>query len=349
MDDIFEREEAAPAPLPINNPYEYAPMRLRRLLGSPAARLELLACAVMFAILFLPHLGKWMNRWRLNEGVQWYAFAIVPLVLAWGWFARWRVLLPELDSLNEQYTEKSVLRWLVEERHEEPKRLRVPLILAILFTLLALWSGEPTLTCMAFVGLLAGVLAYRMGTHFLRVVSFPLLLLTLMIPLPSILLDWLLKRIQPMVFKVTTSLLAAIGLQAEVTPEGNPIQIFRDDTQANTLYEVYAGQLGVGYAEVMIFLVGVIWYLSLIQASFRRKLLAWLTGLMLILIFMAFRLMLLGWLGSVLGSSLDGRDTVNVLAFLSRVLLPFAGWAIMTFVLKGLRCRTYHEWVHGRK
>jgi hypothetical protein len=347
LDDIFEKEGEAPAPLPYANPYEYAPVRLRRLLASPA-RLELLAVVAMLAIMFVPHVPRWMSRWRLNEGVQLYAFLVVPAIVAWAWLARWRILLPELDWLNEQFTEKSVLRWLVEERHEEPKRLRWVLALGVPLTLLALWSGEPTLTCLAFVVLLAGICAYRLGTHFLRVVSFPFLLLSLMIPIPAIALDWILKRIQPMTFKVTTTLLAGLGLQTEVTPEGNPIQIFRDEGQTNVIYEMYAGQLGMGYAEAAIFLIGVMWYLSLVQASFARKLSAWLLGLMLILILLVVRLTLIGWLGSVIGYSMDGRDWVTVFAFVSRLVMPFVGWGIMSFVLKGLRCRTYHEWVHGR-
>ncbi len=350
MDDIFEPEaHAAPvAELPYNTPFEYAPVRLRRLLGTPSVRLELVATILMFAVMFVPHLMRWAHRWTLPDSAQLYGLIVLPLVLVWLWFARWRLMLPELDFLNEQFTEKSVMRWLIEERHEEPKRLRWPLALAVPLTLLALWSGEPTLTAMAFVGLLTAYLGYRFGTHFLRVASFPLSFLCLLIPLPGFLIDFIVKRFQPMTLKITTSLLVASGFQAEVLSEGNPVQIFRDEEQRNLVYEMFAGYLGMGFPELLIFLVGVLWYLSLIEAGFARKLLAWLTGLMIVLILIAIRLWMIGLLGGWIGYSLDGRDWINVFAFLSRVALPFIGWGIMTVVLRGFRCRTYHEWVHGR-
>ncbi len=350
MDDIFESKEdaAPPAPLAYNEPFEYAPVRLRRLLTNPGVRIELIVTIVLFAVMFLPHLWWWALRWTLPDSLQLYGLIVIPLVLAWMWLARWRLVIPELDWLNEQFTEKSVMRWLTEERHEEPKRLRWTLFLAVPFTLLALWSGEPMLTALAFVGFLTAYLGYRFGTQLLRVMAFPLSFLCLMTPLPGFLLDFISKRITPMTFRITTSLLAALGLQTEVLPEGTPIQIFANEEQKQLLYEIYAGRTGMGYPELLVFMVGVLWYLSLIEAGFARKLLTWLIGLAIFLMLIAVRLTIVGFLGAKLGDTLDGREWTNVFALISRIALPFLGWWIMSFVLRGFQCRTYHEWVRGR-
>ena len=83
-------------------------------------------------------------------------------------------------------------------------------------------------------------------TSFACYASFPLSFLCLLIPLPGFLLDFIIKRVQPMTFKVATSLLVASGFQAEVLPEGNPVQIFRDEEQRNIIYEMYSGTAGLG-------------------------------------------------------------------------------------------------------
>jgi hypothetical protein len=267
---------------------------------------------------------------------------VLPLTLAWLYLNRYRVVLPELDSLNERFTETSVIRFLMEEEIEEPKRLRWPLALAVLFTPFALWTGDPTLTCMAFVLLLVGVIGYRFGTLALRTLAFPLAFLATMIPVVGVLADAVMKRVQPALFRLVVNVLSTVGIEAEVTNDGNPIQIPPDKPR---MYELYAGQVGIGFAEAALFLLGAAWYLSLFQGRFGAKLRLWVCGLVWIGVLIIARLVVLGALGGVLFSSLDGRETMMILAWLTRWLLPVVGMAGLLFLMRLLKCRDYQEWI----
>jgi hypothetical protein len=323
-------------------PWQYAQIRLRALLRSPSARLEFLAVTAMFLLMFGPSLLTWWRRWMLPTGLQSYAVLILPLTLVWLYLNRYRVVLPELDSLNERFTETSVIRFLMEEEIEEPKRLRWPLVLSVLFVPFALWTGDPMLTCLAFVLLLVSVIGYRLGTFALRTLAFPLSMLAFMTPVPGVLLDALMKRVQPALFRLVVNVLSTFGVEAEVTTDGNPIQIPPDKPQ---MYELYAGQTGLGFAEAGIFLLLAAWYLSLFQGRFGAKLRLWLCGLVWIGLLLIVRLAALGALGGVLSTSLDGRETMQILATLTRWLLPIVGMAGLLGLMRLLKIRDFQEWV----
>src|SRR5262249_44568397 len=105
----------------------YARQRLRTLARDPAARLDVGIATALLAVLFAPALMSWWRAWTVPGWVQNYAVFIIPLTLLWLWINRLRLVIPELDELNAQYTEASVLRYLQEEEPEPPKRLRWPL------------------------------------------------------------------------------------------------------------------------------------------------------------------------------------------------------------------------------
>jgi hypothetical protein len=231
----------------------------------------------------------------------------------------------------------------MEEEPEEPKRLRWPLLLAALFTPFALYTGEPTFTCLAFVGLLVGYIGYRLGTFALRTLAFPLGLLVTMIPVPGVLMDAVLKRAQPALLRLITNLLAAFGIEAEVTNDGNPIQIPPDPRPL--VYALYAGQTGTGFAEAGLgLLLGACW-LSLMQGTVGNKIRIWLITLVWVGFLIVARLVFLGILGSMIGSSLDGQDTIGLLAWATRWLLPVAGLAGQYFLMRAFHCREYQEWI----
>lgn len=324
-------------------PWQCAQIRLRGLLRSPSARLEVLSVVAMFALMFGPSLLTWWRRWTLPTSLQGYGVLVLPLVLGWLWLNRYRVALPELDSLNERFTETSVIRFLMEEKPEEPKRLRWPLILAALFTPFALYTGDPTLTCLAFVALLVGFLGYRHGTFMLRVLAFPLALLATMIPAPGVLLDAVMKRAQPLLFKMVANVLAIFGVEAEVSNDGNPIQIPPPPKPA--IYELFAGQAGLGLAEAGLFLLLAAWVLALFQGSFGSKLRIWIFSLVWIGLLVIVRLTFLGVLGGMLAQTLEGRDTMATLAPITRWLLPVAGMAGLFFLMRIFKCRDLQEWV----
>jgi hypothetical protein len=324
-------------------PWQCAQMRLRALLRSSSVRWEIVAVTAMFLLMFGPALLTWWRRWTLVTTPQTYAVLVLPLALLWLWLNRWRVILPELDSLNERFTETSVIRFLMEEKPEEPKRLRWPLALAAIFTPFALYAGDPTLTCLAFVGLLVGYIGYRLGTFALRTLAFPLALLATMIPVPGILMDALMKRVQPAMLKLVTNVLAAVGVEAEVTNDGNPIQIPPDPKPA--IYELYAGHVGLGFSEAGIFLLLSAWWLSLMQGTVGAKLRIWVCGLVWIGILMVARLVFLGALGGNIAHTLDGRDTMAMLANLTRWLLPVAGFAGQYFLMRTFKMKEVQEWI----
>lgn len=324
-------------------PWQCARVRLRSLWQSGPVRLEIFATVALFGLVFGPELGRWWQRWALESLLQTYALLGLPLMALWLYVNRWRILLPELDNLNERFTETSVIRFLMEEEMEEPKRLRWPLAVAALFTPFALFSRDPTLTFMAFVGLLVGYTGYRHGTFALRVLATPLILLTTLIPVPGPLMDALLKRIGPAYLRLVTNLLGSFGIDAEVTSEGNPIQI--PPPPKPPVYELYAGQAGTGFAEAVLFLWLSAWWLSLVQAGFWMKLRIWLACLVWIGLLITLRMAFLGALGGQIAMTLDGRDTVGLLAALSRWLLPVAGLAGQYVLMRAFRAQAFHEWV----
>lgn len=324
-------------------PWQCARIRMHTLLRSSSVRIELIAVIAMLVLMFGTSFPTWWRRWTVPTMPQTYAILILPLVAAWLYLNRWRIMLPELDSLNERFTETSVIRFLIEEEVEEPKRLRWPLVSAALLTPCALYAGDPTLTCLAFVGLLVGIIGYRLGTFALRVLAFPLALLAFIVPVPGIILDASLKRAIPALLRLVTNLLSTVGIEAEVTNEGNPIQIPPEPKAA--IYSLYAGQTGLGVVEFCVFLVFSAWWLSLMQGTFLTKLRVWIVGCVGVGFLMVVRLVLLGVLGANLGDSLDGKDWVAIIATLTRWLLPVAGLAGQWFLMRLLKVNTRNEWV----
>ncbi|MCS6775801.1 MAG: archaeosortase/exosortase family protein [Chloroherpetonaceae bacterium] len=324
-------------------PWQCARIRLRALWQSPPVRLEIFATVALFALIFGPELPRWWQRWALESLLQIYALPALLLVPLWLYLNRWRILLPELDNLNERFTETSVIRFLMEEDMEEPKRLRWPLLIAALATPLALFSREPTLTFLACVGLLAAYIGYRHGTFALRVLATPLLFLTTLTPVPGPLMDALLKRIGPAYLRLVTNLLTSFGVNAEVSREGNPIQIPPPPQPPG--YELYAGQVGTGFAEAALCLWCSAWWLSLLQASLWTRIRIWIACLLWVGLLCTLRLTLIGALGAQIAMTMDGRDTLGILALITRWLLPIAGLAGQYALLRAFRVQTLHEWI----
>jgi hypothetical protein len=314
---------------------EYARCRLFSLWRQPTVRREVALVVGLLALLFAPALLTWWRRWTLPDSPQGYAVFVLPLALAWLWLVRYRIVLPEFDALNERFTENSVLRFLLEEEPEPARRRLWPFLLGALLTLFAYWTGEPAFTCTAFIALLAGLVVYRLGTQACRVVAFPLLLLLTMIPLPNMLFDMVFTRGQHVVFKMVTHLLQIFGLPADLAIEGNPLQL----GSGTSAYQLYAAHTGVGFAEAGVFLLVTIWFLSLVAAPLRARLMALLFGFFWISALLVLRLTLLGWIGTQ-----DGELAAS-LSGLTRWLLPVIGVAGQWFLLRLFKCRTLSEWV----
>jgi hypothetical protein len=328
-------EPSLPSGSGIDSIYAYARCRLTALSRVSAIRREVIVTVGMLVVLFALPFLSWWRRWTLPNSPQGYAPFVLPLVLAWLWVLRFRLVLPELDALNRRFTENSVLRFLLEEEPDPPRRLRWPLFSGGALTLLALLTGEPSLTCTAFLLLLAGIVGFRLGTNALRLVAFPLLLLATMLPLPGLVLDYPLQRLQSLLFKFVTHLLQVGGLQAEQTVEGNPIQIGTGTAE----YDFYAAYIGTGLAEAGLFLLLLLWFLSLVTAPPRARFSAFLCGSVWITIVLVLRLTLLGWLSTA------DRDLMTTLVVPTLWLVPLVGIAGQWLILRGFRCLRVQEWV----
>ena len=318
--------------------WEFARLRIRAGLQSRAIRLEIGGVALALALLFALPLLTWWRHWAQPNSAQNYALWILPLIAGWLWVNRLRVVLPELDELNERFTERSVLRFLVEEEPEPPKRLRWPLGFAVALTLLALRLGDPTFTGAAFALLLVGIVGYRLGTTALRVLFFPLCLLVLMIPAPGFFLDGINKRADVILMKITLHLMQIAGYNAEMGQDSNPMQLYGPPGKALQL--LYSGYIGNGVAEAGLFLLLTLCLLSLYEAPFRAKFLAFALGGVWVTLLVIARVFLL----AALIHPLD-EDVYAVLIPLTRWAIPVLGLAGQMLILRGLKCRKFHEWV----
>ncbi len=331
-------DPSLPAESEITSVYAYARARLAALLRDPTNRREIaLTVGILVALFALPFLS-WWRRWTLPASPQGYAVFTLPLALLWLWLFRYRLVLPELDALNERFTENSVLRFLLEEEPEPARRQRWPLIAGGLLTVFALWTGEPSFTCAAFLLLLTGIVGYRFGAQAQRLLRFPLLFLVTMLPLPGLLLDTPLARLQSLLFKIVTHLLQIFGMTADLAAEGNPLQIGPEASR----YELYAAFIGTGFAEAGLFLLLTLWFLSLVSAPVRARIAAFAVGVVWIGALLVLRLALLSWV------STQDQELLAALAPLTRWLLPVLGLAGEWVVLRYFRCLRIQEWVAVR-
>ena len=307
---------------------------------------------VLLGLIFALPFVSWMRRFMLADSLQFYGVVILPLTLTWLWLNRYRLMLPELDTLMKRYQAgrmdrlTSAEKWAREEREYNavisllkekplpPKRLFWPLLLAGLFTSIATWINDPTVTALALVFLVIGLVGYRHGTQALRVAAFPLLFLFLMVPIPG---DWLESARVWMTGRMMSLLLHVLlnmGVQAELSLQYNPLKVL-----ATQPYELWASQVRLGLAPALLFLVGNIWYLSLVRARFRTKLFAIVCGMVLMAMLVTARLALLAWVG------INDRDLVTYLAPATLLLLPLLGAVGELFVLRGIKCQKYQKWV----
>ena len=321
----------------VKSVWEFARLRIKAGLRVPAVRIELAAVALALFVLFALPFVTWWQSWRQPNSLQNYAEWIPLLLGGWLWLNRHRIVLPELDDLNERFTERSVIRFLVEMEPEPLRRLRSPLVFAALLTPLALRMADPTFTCAAFVLLLAGIVAYRIGLAELRVLFFPFCLLALMIPLPGFLIENLTRRMDTFIFKITLHLLQMSGFNAEMGPESNPMMM---GAAGKPFVGVYTGQIGTGLAEAGVFLLLTLCLLSLYNAPFRSKIAAVVIGGAWMVLLIIARVFLL----AALRQGAD-EDIYAMLLPLTRWGLPLLGLGGQLLIMRGLKCREFYEWV----
>ena len=321
----------------VKSVWQFARMRTKAGLRIPAVRFEIAAVLLSLLVLFALPFATWWQSWRQPGSLQNYAEWIPLLLVGWLWLNRHRIVLPELDDLNDRFTERSVIRFLLEMEPEPLRRLRSPLVFAALLTPFALRLADPTFTCAAFVLLVIGIIAYRIGAAELRVLFFPICLLFLMIPLPGFTLDFLTRRLDSFLFKVSLHLLQIFGFSAEMGPENDPLLI---GSQGKPFIGVFSGQIGTGLAEAGVFLLLTLCLLSLYNAPFRSKIGAVVIGSCWIMLLLVGRVFLLTSLAHI-----ADEDVFAALIPLTRWAIPLLGLGGQLLILRGLKCREFHEWV----
>lgn len=339
-------------PTHISSVWQFAYHRLQVLRSSSAVRRETIFAGLLLVLSFGSPSISWIRRWLLPDSLQSYGILILPLILVWVWLNRYRLMLPELDTLLKRYQAGRVDRlspaekWHREEREYNavisllkekplpPKRLFWPLLLASLFTSIAIWINDPSITALAFVFIIISLVGYRHGTQVLRVAAFPLLFLFLMVPLPGEALESARVYLTGRMMSLLLHVLLNLGIQAELSPQYNPLTVL-----ATQPYAVWASQVRMGLSPALLFLVSNIWYLSLIRARFRTKLFAIVCGLVWMSMLLTARLVLLAWVG------INDKDLVSYLAPATLYLLPLLGGMGELFVLRGIKCQKYQKWV----
>ena len=155
--------------------------------------------AVPCAWLYAPVIAKLVHDWAHDDNYS-HGFLIVPLA---AWFA-WR----QRQRLSAAAAQPSVLGLLL-------------ICAALGLLIVGRLGAELFLTRVSMIVMLAGTLLFLHGWQHLRILTFPLLFLMLMVPLPAIVFNQIAFPLQLLASRVGTA-----GIQACAVPvlrEGNVI------------------------------------------------------------------------------------------------------------------------------
>src|SRR5262245_23187502 len=152
-----------------------------------------------FGIVYWPVIQGLVNAW-IVDGNYSHGFLIVPIAAYLVWERRSRLQSAEVRSA----------------------RLGLVLFAGSILVLLAgLLGSELFLTRISLLGTLAGTILYLYGWAHLRILAFPLAILLLMIPLPSIIFNQIAVPLQLLASRFGVAAIASAGIP--VLREGNVI------------------------------------------------------------------------------------------------------------------------------
>ena len=171
----------------------------------------LLSMAVLYRNVVVKLVSDWANDDNYSHG-----FLIVPIALYFAWERR--------DRLAAAARRPAVLGLLV--------------VLGSLATLIAgILGAELFLTRVSIIGLIAGTILYVLGWQHLRILSFPIAFLLLMVPLPAIIFNQIAFPLQLLASRFGEAALNAASIP--VLREGNVIVL------AHTTLEVAEACSGI--------------------------------------------------------------------------------------------------------
>jgi exosortase len=115
-------------------------------------------------------------------------------------------------------------RWRLAAIHPAPSSWGLAVIFLSLCTLiLGVFGAELFLSRISLIMLLTGMILFFLGWEFLRAISFPLLFLILMVPIPAIVFNQITFPLQILASKLSATVLPVFGVP--VFREGNVINL----------------------------------------------------------------------------------------------------------------------------
>lgn len=152
-----------------------------------------------FSLLYQDVLVKLAHDWATDDNYS-HGFLIVPLALYFGWQRR--------EALARSPRRPSLLGLLI-------------IVGSIAVMVVGVLGAELFLTRISMLGVVVGFILFLFGFPYVRIVSFPLALLLLMIPLPAIIFNQIAFPLQLIASKFGAAML--MGLNVPVFREGNII------------------------------------------------------------------------------------------------------------------------------
>lgn len=155
--------------------------------------LVIAAIALVFGQVFVKLVDAWIVDGNYSHG-----FLILPIAMYFVWERRERLAAAPI----------------------RPSWLGFPLLVAGLLILLAgLWGSELFLSRVALLPVIAGIVLFLLGWQHLKILSFPIAFLFLMIPIPAIIFNQIAFPLQLFASKVGEWAISSVGIP--VLREGN--------------------------------------------------------------------------------------------------------------------------------
>lgn len=166
---------------------------------SPLKVAPAVAAVCAFAFLYREVIAKLVHDWATDDNYS-HGFLIVPMAVYFAWERREKVLAAPVRG----------------------NLMGIAVILGALVTLVfGILGSELFLTRISMVGVLAGAVLFVFGRDHLRILSFPLAFLLLMIPIPAIIFNQIAFPLQLIASAFGEQVLS--GLNVPVFREGNII------------------------------------------------------------------------------------------------------------------------------
>ncbi len=241
--------------------------------GNALPLVGLSICAVLLAILYYPVLVLLVDDWiRLPDFSHGFLVPIISIYLVW---------------------EKR--KQLAQPTHPDNLGLLI-LVFGLVLLLFGRLAAEIFTQRFSMLIVIAGIVLFLLGRKHLKTVAFPLLLLVLMIPLPSILLQKITGPMQFFASSCAAGTLEILGIP--VLREGNIIHL------SNTSLEVAEACSGIR-SMISLFTLGVLFAYFTKSVAWQRVLMV-LACLPITIFVNAFRVSLTGVLAHYFGPAAAG-------------------------------------------